>query len=207
MNLRVLGIVTALFGMTPVYAAVNISLPEELKIVAVNDQEVTSSILRSNQNYQLDAGENSISVRYQEYFQHWDNSHDILKSGVVTLKTPALIDGQNYKLALVNAPKSYEDAQKYKDQPIVGLYDAKNQLIAQQAGIKDAAKPLFGTIGFGESVDLTTKKQEVAPVVAAVNTPTVTNVNTRDVELIELWKKANQAERQKFMSWLGSQSK
>lgn len=207
MNLRVLGMVAALVGMTPIYAAVNLNLPEELKLVAVNGQEVSSSILRTNQNYKLDADENSISVRYQEYFQHWDNSHDILKSGVLTLKTPKLIDGQNYKLALINAPKSYEDAQKYKDQPIIGLYDAKNQLIAQQEGIKDAAKPLLGTLGFGKSVDLTTKKQDVTPVVAVVNTTVIKNVNTIDIQLIELWKKANQEERQKFMSWLGSQSK
>ena len=207
MILRVLGLATALLGVTPVYAAVNLSLPEELKLVAVNNQEVGSSLLRSNQNFRLDAGESSISVRYQEYFQHWDNSHDILKSGVVTLNTPKLIDGQNYKLALVNAPKNYEDAQKYKEQPVIGLYDAQNQLIAQQVGIKDAAKPLFGNVAFGKSVDLTMKKTEIAPTAAVVNIPVVNISNTVDVQLIELWKKANQQERQKFMSWLGSQSK
>ncbi len=29
----------------------------------------------------------------------------ILKSGVITLKTPILQDGENYRLALVNPPK------------------------------------------------------------------------------------------------------
>ena len=207
MNLRILAILTSLMAVTPTYAAVNLSLPEELKMVAVNEQEVSSSLLRSNQNYQLDSGENSISVRYQEYFQHWDNSHDILKSGVVTIKTPNLIDGQHYRIALINAPKNFEDAQKYKDQPQIGLYDSKNQLLAQQSGLQDAKKPLFSITGFGKSVDLTTKKTEAAVTPIVVNKESSKNIISTDVALIELWKKANQEERQKFMSWLGSQSK
>ena len=141
MDLRITAAVVALLGSTSAFSAVTLTVPEEIKIIAVNDQEVRSGLLRSDQTYKLDAGTNAISVRYTEFFQHNDNSHDILKSGVVTVKTPELKDGEAYKLALINAPKNFDEAKKYKDQPIIGLYDAKNQLLVQQAGAKDAAKP------------------------------------------------------------------
>ncbi len=44
-----------------------VTVPEEIKIVAVNDQEVNSGLLRSNQTYSLDAGINAISVRYNNF--------------------------------------------------------------------------------------------------------------------------------------------
>ncbi len=94
-----------------VFAAATITAPEEIVILAVNDQEVNSGLLRKKENdYKVDAGEISISVRYQEFFQHLDGEHDIVKSGIVTLKTPPLKDGATYQLDLVNAPSNFEDA-------------------------------------------------------------------------------------------------
>lgn len=215
MKLRILATVAAFCSMTPVFAAVNLTVPEEIKIIAVNEQEVSASILRANQAYQLDAGSNSIRVRYQEYFEHWDNSHDILKSGVVTIKTPELKEGESYRLALINAPKNFEEAQKFKDQPVVALYDAKNQLLVQQSGANDAAKPWFQNSLVGKTVDLTTKTKVPANQPAAIYAQSVepiaqavanTNMTTADQQLIQLWQKANKTERQKFMSWLGAQS-
>ena len=219
MNLRITAAAVALLCSPSVFSAVTVTVPEEIKIIAVNDQEVSSGLLRSNQSYQLDAGSNAISVRYTEYFQHPDNSHDILKSGVVTVKTPELKDGETYKLALINAPKDFDEAKNYKDQPIIGLYDAKNQLLVQQMGAKEAAKPLFGKSILSKSVDLTSKTATPANQPAAVYTqaavaPKTANVriieNTTggqlDQQLIQLWKQASKAERQKFMSWLGDQA-
>lgn len=217
MKLRILATVAALLSVTPVFAAVNLTVPEELKVIAVNEQEIRTSILSTNQSYQLDAGSNLISVRYQQYFEHWDNSHDILKSGIVSIRTPELKDGETYHLALINAPKNFEDAQKFKDQPVVGLYDAKKQLLVQQAGAKDAAKPWFGNSVLGKTVDLRTKttapeSQPAAIYTQPLVTPTqiapstaIKNQNI-DQQLIQLWQKANKTERQKFMSWLGDQS-
>ncbi len=91
-----------------------VTVPEEIKSVAVNDQELKSGLLRSNQAYALDASVNAISVRYNEFSQHTDNSHDILMSGVVALKTPSLKDGETYRLFLIQVPEDFEAAQKYK---------------------------------------------------------------------------------------------
>lgn len=89
-----------------VFSAVTITAPEEIVILAVNGQEVNSGLFRSSKNnYKVDAGETNLSVRYQEYFEHLNGEHDIVKSGVVTIQTPTLKDGQTYKLAMVGVPK------------------------------------------------------------------------------------------------------
>ena len=203
MGLRIAATAAVFLFSTPVFSAVTVTVPEEIKIVAVNDQEVNSGLLRSNQTYSLDAGVNAISVRYNEFFQHSDNSHDILKSGVVTVKTPSLKDGETYRLALIQAPKDFDAAQKYKDQPIIGLYDAKNQLLVQQAGAKDAAKPWFGNRVLTKKVDMTTQAATPVNQPSAVYTQ---SADQNDQQLIQLWQKASKAERQKFMTWLAEQA-
>nr|WP_278357832.1 DUF2057 family protein [Acinetobacter lwoffii] len=203
MDLRIAATAAVFLFSTPVFSAVTVTVPEEIKIVAVNDQEVNSGLLRSNQTYSLDAGVNAISVRYNEFFQHSDNSHDILKSGVVTVKTPSLKDGETYRLALIQAPKDFDAAQKYKDQPIIGLYDAKNQLLVQQTGAKDAAKPWFGNRVLTKKVDMTTQAATAVNQPAAIYTQ---SAEQNDQQLIQLWQKASKAERQKFMTWLAEQA-
>ena len=203
MGLRIAATAAVFLFSTSVFSAVTVTVPEEIKIVAVNDQEVKSGLLRSNQTYSLDAGINAISVRYNEFFQHSDNSHDILKSGVVTVKTPSLKDGETYRLALIQAPKDFDAAQKYKNQPIIGLYDAKNQLLVQQTGAKDAAKPWFGNRVLTKKLDMTTQVATPVHQPAAVYTQ---SADQNDQQLIQLWQKASKAERQKFMTWLAEQA-
>lgn len=203
MDLRIAATAAVFLFSTSVFSAVTVTVPEEIKIVAVNDQEVNSGLLRSNQTYSLDAGINAISVRYNEFFQHSDNSHDILKSGVVTVKTPSLKDGETYRLALIQAPKDFDAAQKYKNQPIIGLYDAKNQLLVQQTGSKDAAKPWFGNRVLTKKLDMTTQVATPVHQPAAVYTQ---SADQNDQQLIQLWQKASKAERQKFMTWLAEQA-
>ena len=203
MDLRIAATAAVFLFSTSVFSAVTVTVPEEIKIIAVNDQEVNSGLLRSNQTYSLDAGINAISVRYNEFFQHSDNSHDILKSGVVTVKTPSLKDGETYRLALIQAPKDFDAAQKYKNQPIIGLYDAKNQLLVQQTGAKDAAKPWFGNRVLTKKLDMTTQVATPVHQPAAVYTQ---SADQNDQQLIQLWQKASKAERQKFMTWLAEQA-
>src|SRR5690606_30884671 len=219
MNLRFAIVVATLLGTTSVFSAVHLSTPEEIQVVSSNDQEVNAGLLRKNQTYQLDSGINNISLRYTEFFQHNDNSHDILKSGIVTVKSSELKEGENYRLALINAPQNFDDAKKYKDQPVIGLYDAKNQLLVQQAGAKENAKPLLGSNIFTKSIDLTTKtvtptnqpaavytQAAVIPQKAKTNTDQAGVNPTVDKELIQLWQKASKTERQKFMSWVADQA-
>ena len=108
MSLRV-GV--AAFGLllsSSVFSAVTITAPEEIVILAVNGQEVNSGLIPSKKNnYQVDAGNLTVNVRYREYFDHLNGEHDIVKSGVVTIQATDLKDNQAYNLALINAPKNF----------------------------------------------------------------------------------------------------
>ena len=105
----------ALMASSSAFSAVTISVPEEIKLLAVNDQEIRSGLFSSAQQVKVNAGENVINLRYQQYFEHHNGAHDILKSGVITLKTPILQDGENYRLALVNPPKDFDAAKEFKE--------------------------------------------------------------------------------------------
>lgn len=217
MALRLTFAAAALMVSGSVFSAVTVTAPEEIKILAVNDQEVNTGLFRSENNaYKLDAGNSSISLRYIQYFEHMSGEHDIVKSGVLTLKTPNLQDNQTYKLALVNAPKTFEEAKKYAEQPTVALYDQKQQVLVQQTGANTEQKPWLSHSMFGGAVDLTQKNvkapvnQPPAVYAKAQTTVQLAEVSTQasvlDKQLIELWKKADKAERQKFMSWVAEQA-
>ncbi|CAB1212302.1 DUF2057 family protein [Acinetobacter bouvetii] len=216
MALRLTFAVAALIASGTAFSAVNISAPEEIKILAVNDQEVNTGLFRAaNNQYQLDAGANSISVRYSQYFEHLNGEHDIVKSGVVTIKTPELKEGENYRLDLVNAPKNFETAKKYAEQPIVALFDKNQQIVVQQKGANTEQKPWLTQSLFAKTMDLTQKKTPpvnqpapVYPQLAAQSKVTAVSTQSADLDqqLIQLWQKADKTERQRFMSWLAEQA-
>lgn len=193
------------------FSAVTITAPEEIKILAVNDQEVNTGLFRSKNNqYKIDSGENTISVRYSQYFEHLSGEHDIVKSGVITLKTPILKEGESYSLNVVNAPTSYEAAKKYAEQPVIALFDQNKKMLVQQTGANTEQKPWLAQGLFGKVTDLTQKKSVLVNQPAAVYTQTSMTESgvsySTDQQLIQLWKKSSKAERQKFMNWLAEQS-
>lgn len=206
------------------FSAVTITAPEEIVILAVNGQEVNNGLIPSSKNnYQIDPGNLTLNVRYREYFEHLNGEHDIVKSGVVTIQASDLQDNQSYSLGLVNAPKNFDAAKKYAEQPTVAIYDQTKKLIVQQTGANNEAQPWFSSNSLlGRTLDLTQKNKnntvnQPAPVYAATTTPatvaapiaiTTTNgaAKTTDQQLAELWQKASKAERQKFMAWLAGQT-
>lgn len=100
----------------------------------------------------------TVNVRYREYFEHLNGEHDIVKSGVVTIQATDLKDNQAYNLALVNAPKDFDSAKKYADQPTVALYDQNKKLVVQQTGANNEAQPWFtGSNLLSRTLDLTQK--------------------------------------------------
>lgn len=205
------------------FSAVTLTVPEEIKLISVNQQELRHSVFRSKDEYKLNEGQYTFGVRYQQFFQHADNSHDILKSSVVMVQSPVLRDGQHYSLALINAPRDFDAAQKYKQQPSIGLYDVNKQLLSEQMTNKEVSQPLLGKALFNNGVDLTSKETlksqpvvETPVNVTQAQTMAPSSVDTKkqqintanisaDQQLIEWWQSASKTERQKFMSWLATQ--
>ena len=174
MSLKVGVTALGLLFSSSVFSAATITAPEEIVVLAVNGQEVNTGLIPSvKNNYQVDAGHLTVNVRYREYFDHLNGEHDIVKSGVVTIQAENLQDNQTYRLALVNAPKGFETAKKYAEQPTVALYDQNNRLVVQQTGANNEAQPWFSSGSlFGRTLDLTQKNKnnsvnQPAPVYAA----------------------------------------
>jgi uncharacterized protein YccT (UPF0319 family) len=214
MVIRSIFAITLILASVTTFSAVTITAPEEIKILAVNDQEVNTGLFRAKNNqYKVDAGKNNLSVRYNQYFEHLNGEHDIVKSGVITLTTPLLKDGESYALNLVNAPTNYETAKKYAEQPVIALFDQNKKILVQQTGANTQQKPWLSQSLFGKVTDLTQKKSiplnQPAPVYSQTSvTESIEDrsISTTDQQLIQLWKKSSKIERQKFMNWLGEQS-
>ncbi len=212
----------------PALAQVVVQAPEEIVVVAIDDQEIRGGLFRGEKNiYQLDAGQHSISVKYQQIFYHLSGEHDVLKSNIVTLNQVDLKDGEKYQLALLNPPQDFEAGKQFAKQPTVALKNQSGQIVAQQTGANSEAKPWFSKGIFTNVFDLrqdetaaqaaTTTSQAVQPeatttAVAATTTvvessaPVAQAARSKDQLLIELWKKASPQERQKFTAWLAEQA-
>lgn len=193
------------------HAEVTLLAPEEIAVLALDDQEVNGGLLRSKTTtYKLDAGQHNITVRYEQFFQQNDGNHDILKSAAVTVPV-ALQDGQTYRLQLVNPPKNFEVAQQYVNQPVIAVVDAAGKVVAQQQGVDATPKAWLGSGLFGRVFDLRQDKPKPAAApasvaattaVAATQLPTGGNV----AQLKQLWSNASQQERQQFAAWLAEQA-
>lgn len=190
-----------LLGSTSVFSAVTLQVPEEIKVVAINEQDLGLGILRANQDIKMDAGISIIQLRYHEFFQHEDHSHDILKSSIVDLTTPVLQENETYHLALINPPRNFEAAQLYKEQPIVGFYNAQNQLLAQYTGRKEKVKSWWSP-----SIEVkTTNLTQPTVITIPVSKEESVDARVTHQHMIQLWQKVSKTERQKFMMWLNQQ--
>ena len=57
----------ALMACSSAFSAVTIAVPEEIKLLAVNDQQIRSGLFSSAQQVKVNAGENVMNLRYQQY--------------------------------------------------------------------------------------------------------------------------------------------
>lgn len=138
-------------------AAVTLITPEEIPVLALDQQEVTGNFFRSSKTtYKLDPGSHDIAVRYEQLFNQTNGEHDILKSAVITVRAN-LEDNKTYRLSLVNPPKNYEVAQEYVKQPIIAVMDEQGQVIAQQQALNNAPKPMLGSSFFNRVMDFRTQ--------------------------------------------------
>lgn len=220
-----LGLAIALASAGTAYAEVVLVTPEEIPVLALDDQEISGGLFRSTKTtYKLNPGQHHISVRYEQLFNLNDGNHDILKSGVVTVGAN-LQDGKTYQLKLVNPPKdNYEKAKEYVKQPIIAVVDDAGNIVGQQTGADSTPKAWLGSNLFGRVFDLRNNdKQEIeknlsnirkteqasavvsVPVVTATTTTAVVSSATVE-QLKQLWQQATPQQRQQFAAWLVEQS-
>lgn len=212
-RLTVLGL--SLCAALPTLAAVELQTPEELVLVAINDQDVKSGFLGGAKKYQLDAGQHQLQLRYQQYFDLNNNEHDIVRSGVIRLTTPELKDGAKYQLTLLDAPQTHDAAKTFAAAPRIGLLNAEQQLVAEQQG-RVQQVGLLNQL-FGQIQDLSTgvtgvtqlKTSDAKAGVADTTAQATTHATTHDIDqqLIQLWQQATPQQRQKFTAWLAAQEK
>ena len=199
-------------------AASTISVPEEIVVLAINDSKVKSSLFKKKNEYQVEAGELNLLVRYQEYFENGIQQHDIIKSDVVQINIPHLEDAQRYTLKLLNAPKDHDDAKKFAQQPSIALINQSSQPVQQTS--KVLIDQRLGLLqGLINNSNLSNTEEKASNFVSqtptqAIKSNQVSNrsseikdesVSSNDQHLIQIWQKSTKNERQKFMTWLAEQ--
>lgn len=203
------GLVMGMVIGSNVYAAAKLSVPQEIVVVAINNKEINSGLFRTQKNYNLDEGKTTLHVRYQQYFDHRNGQHDILKSGIVEIETDNIQDNQAYRLELINAPKSFEEAQKYEDHPMIALLDQNNKVIAKQEGVNFKTKSLLESVlkkdDDSNKKSRDEKNGEIQSVTNLKNSDRKSSIKSKDQQMTEIWKSATKQERQKFMTWLAEQ--
>ena len=199
-------------------AASTISVPEEIVALAINDSKVKSSLFKKKNEYQVEAGELNLLVRYQEYFENGIQQHDIIKSDVVQINIPHLEDAQRYTLKLLHAPKDHDDAKKFAQQPSIALINLNSQPVQQNLKIlTDQRSGLLQ--GLINNSNLSNTGEKASNVVSQTSTQAIKStqianhsseikdesVSSNDQHLIQIWQKSTKNERQKFMTWLAEQ--
>lgn len=186
-------------------AAVTLLAPEEIPVLALDQQEVAGSLFWSSKTtYKLDSGSHEIAVRYEQLFDQNNGDHDVLKSSIVSLKAE-LQDNKTYRLTLVNPPKDYDDAKQYVKQPIIAIVDEQGNTVAQQQALDNAPKPLLGSSLFKRVLDFRSNNGQkdltrTGTDASTASTTTVNAVKGSTVEqLKQLWQSASEQERQQFM--------
>ena len=169
-------------------AAVIIQAPEEIKVSAINQQAIQHGLFSPTKKYQSDIGVQRITLSYNAFFQHSDNTHDIVKSDSIGLYTPFLNEGV-YQLSLINPPKNFEEAKRYKLQPKFALYDTQQKRMLEMT--VDTSKLHFS--------------QPKNYKIIENNQQNGLDTSRLDQQLIHLWKQASDIEKQNFMQWLESQ--
>lgn len=201
---------------TSAEAAVTLVTPEEIPVLALDQQEVNGSFFRSNKTtYKLDPGTHEIAVRYEQLFNLTNGDHDVLKSAVVSMRAN-LEDNKTYRLSLVNPPKNYDVAKDYVKQPIIAVLDEQGKVIAQQQGLDNAPKPMLGSSFFNRVMDFRNKPEMQKDLTTSqtdnnsqavtssvkVSTVSTTVANDNLEQLKQLWQNASKQEREQFMQFI-----
>ncbi|OTG88392.1 hypothetical protein B9T31_02460 [Acinetobacter sp. ANC 4558] len=201
-----------------VVAAVTLTTPQEIKVEEINGQPIAKKIFGSDsRQFQLKSGINDLEVSYYQYFEAENGigAHDIVRSAPVRIKTPLLKDNETYTLALIQAPKTNDQAKAFAKQPVFGLYNNKNELLMTQEGTYQQPRGIINAVFGDQNITRNLNENKVQPKAVYTQNAEFLNQKSDEVQqttknalnqLILSWKNANKEDRQKFMLWLAEQA-
>ncbi|WP_296405177.1 DUF2057 family protein [Psychrobacter sp.] len=210
LTLAGIGLLTATFA----HAEVQLDVDENIKVTAINGQEVNTSAFQPiKKSFTLQPGKHVITAKYDRLYDLRSDDHDYLHSGNVTV-TADMQDNQSYRLTMPGQPENYEDARKYVKSPTLAVVQG-NQVIAKatgaevQRGLLSGLTSLFGSndaqfenqkaiaaIDNNGNVSNSSNNNAIAPI-SANNT----QANTLD-SFMQLWLQATPNEREKIRQWI-----
>lgn len=208
-----LALLAASLLTTSAFAQVQLNVDDNIKVTAINGQEVRHGLLQPlQQSFTLEPGRHVITARYDRLFDLRNNEHDYLKSGNVTV-TADLADNQTYQLIMPNQPNNYTAAKEYAKAPSLAV-SHNGAIITQESisenrtgvlsGITGAIGGLFGR---GESAVASNQKAiaaiNQAPAPATQPAPVPVRANPDNLDgFMQLWLNASDEEREKIRQWI-----
>lgn len=207
-------LIATAFISTAVFADVKLSVDDNIKVMAINGQEIRHNILQPlKKDFTLQAGRHVITARYDRLFDLTNGSHDYLKSGNITI-TAELADNQNYQLIMPNQPNSYQSAKEYAKAPSLAISHHGN-IIAQENTSQEREGILSGLGGirgmFGKDKAINDNQKVINSLNTAQNAgvPTTQTQHTQTTQkkdnldgFMELWLNASEEERKKIRQWV-----
>ena len=202
-----------LFSLTFAHAEVTLSVDDNIKVTAINGQQVNSSPFQSlKKSFNLQPGKHVITAKYDRLYDLRNDEHDYLRSGNVTV-TAEMQDNQTYRLAMPGQPEKYEEAKKYAKAPTLAVMKgsqvvSKSTGVIEEGGLFSSITSLFG------SNDAQMENQKA---IAAINAdgkssssnaiaPVSTNSNSAQADTLDrfmqLWLQATPDEREKIRQWI-----
>lgn len=202
-----------LFSLTFAHAEVTLSVDDNIKVTAINGQQVNSSPFQSLKKiFNLQPGKHVITAKYDRLYDLRNDEHDYLRSGNVTV-TAEMQDNQTYRLAMPGQPEKYEEAKQYAKAPTLAVMKgsqvvSKSTGVIEEGGLFSSITSLFG------SNDAQMENQKA---IAAINAdgkssnsnaiaPVSTNNNSAQADTLDrfmqLWLQATPDEREKIRQWI-----
>lgn len=216
---------TALLGLsalTSAQAAVTLLVDDNIKVTAINGQELQQSIFQENtKKFTLQPGKHVITAKYDRLFNLRRDEHDYLRSANISVAAD-MADNQTYRLIMPNQPNDYESAKAFAKRPTLAVSQNGTVIASQQSsgnansGIFSGLNKALGGV-FGGSSEAQLQNQEVIAALdskpvpasttrAAVVQPTnqavqATKADTLD-SFMQLWLNATPNEREKIRQWI-----
>lgn len=164
-----------------------ISIPEQVQVMAVDGREVTGSLLERNQVLAVLPGERVFSLRYVELFQINADEHEIVRSRQAALRFNAEA-GVSYRIEIDKQP-NLDAARKFSKEPRFRLVSLKDASITESTAIKSYAEASL--------VDTITK---------AFDSGENKSQEPTHLDLLkDVWGRASVEERAAFKAWVNQQ--